>query len=276
MPYKSSVRFLIPIQYRRGGGSLASATYAGAFDGDRNTTCDAYGTISDISITGLDGGGVCKYLFVDTHSTSFTSGSYFVQINGSLASLASPYFYEEYGYTGQFTRAGSLIRRYTGSGSRSVLISINNSTATTGVKLNVSSVSGANPLVTGLIFSEDYSLPLYDQGYSVSVGFPAKDNRTPTGFLSHDISFAKSIQAIETVSFTWSGLTGSQAYICTEIVKAFGGNIRRPFCIVVINDDNTLGDIWHLLIAEDTVTLPDNEKGEYTFSFSANILNISY
>lgn len=275
---QSECLLLVPMQYRR-KGTLDGATQYAAFDGDRDTLQNIYTVATDIKLSFSDATGVVKWLLIDGHSTAYASaGSTSAYVNGSLGTLASPYLYEESGYTGQFSRVANTWRRLSGGVTeRSCLVRLSNTAATADVRYNmVSAPVSGNPTCRGLIFSEEFRVPMYDVGWSAELSFPDRDSRTSTGFLGHDMTTAKSVQAIERYSFTWSNLTSAQRDTFDDFLDAFGGNLAQPWCLIVLNGNDTMQTPLHLLIEEGSISTPLNERGEYSVSFSAKAVNVSY
>ena len=272
---QSEVLLLVPMQYRAGG--IVTAGYE-LYDGNRDTTYTTTGTISNLTISGLNGKCTCSYCLLDNVSTYYTSGGWQFKINGSSKTPLSPYLYEVSGYTGQYSRATTNIRRYTVSsyGELPVLVRLTPATFVTDCTLYCNAISGGSPTVRGVIFSESFNLPMYDVGWSGSIDFPQMDSRTKTGVLGHDMSTAKSVQAQESYSFHWSALTSAQVDVVDDFVDAFGGNVQQPFALVVLKGDDTMLEPLHLLIDSSTVSISESDNGSYSFGFSAKRLNVTY
>lgn len=280
MSYRN-IKFFVPLQYKYGLGETQTANIrVEAFDGDPNSTFNI-GTSGQVDLVLLYE-AVAKWLFVDSDAqrgTSVNTGRY-IPYGDSTALTVS--YHAEYGKTASWESptSTSFKRKTTDSTSElSVAVNLSNMTAYGTYKMDINLVISPLGTKRGIIWSEDFSVPLFNRESRTGYSFDEVE-RGLTGNSIDAWGRARNQQMRVTRSFQWTGLTAAQFAVFMDFLEAFGGNIQQPFVMARGYAAGTSTDFemdfYRLIINSDSVTWAENKSGLYEFGFSARELRVDY
>lgn len=284
MSYRN-IQLIVPIQYYYGlNKTQTDASEMPFFDGDPRTAWTTF-TTGDADIT-VNTAVAAKWCFFDGDEQIRTSGTGTYNVERAGTTVAITAFHPQYGKSAAWTVATpDFYRNSTNTEQfQSALIQLNNSTAATQWGIDIQGIMTTTYEYTkrGIVFSEDFTVPLFNRKHRLSESFKPAASRTQTGNDFSDWRAAASTQAIVVHEFSWSELTQAQFNVFQNFFNAFNGNIQQPFVMARLRNDGSAPnyemDFWRLLIQDDSIQISKStgDSPRYSLSFTAQELLINY
>ena len=122
--------------------------------------------------------------------------------------------------------------------------------------------------IRNIIFSNSFSVPQYNQDYSVKISYP---NNTFSNFSGKElINFPITSSLVEEkiVDYAWAGLTGAEKDVFVSFINAFH-NSYKPFIFI----DGISGEVFNYIIISDSITINLDDLNLWSVSFSVRDLS---
>lgn len=128
-----------------------------------------------------------------------------------------------------------------------------------------------------VIFSRDYKVPMYNRNHTASYGFQSRVGNSFVGTRSPRFSLRESYVMAGNHSFEWTDLTAAEQLTFELFIRAFGGNMMRPFAMCVMHGtspvaNNVMSTMMLLIDSQSVKWKRDRESLRHGISFSATEL----
>lgn len=244
----SHIQLLVPMSYEYGGAITDEATTANAFDGDVDSSIQLPATsvvkwtypaaVSYPTVVGTN-----PWMLIYRHYGD-NSCVYKVTFDATDCVLTQGFIEEDRGQVARdWTNDGDVFNRDNSSSAFSNLLvecaaSVGSYTIH---RFNITTGS-ASSNVREVIFSKDYTVPMYSKSMSSSYYFTSQTGKTKTGIQSPRFNLRNSYVMAADHSFEWNELTDAEKLVFEYFFKAFGGNITRPCAMCVIHGTPTASE----------------------------------
>lgn len=283
----TSCKFLIPAQYKY--GLAASQTgWTNMLYGSNlyDMSLDTFGSFPSTTgslylslVTPCALNQLCVYMY----SRRNTGTGYIVPKRGSTA-LAIGSYNPEYNYSSHWSLDGTSTGFYRTSSAANLyswaLFNLTNSTTDDDYELDIQGgIYVGSQITNSIIWSETFSLPLWDSGAALGMSFSQPVPATAQANVFDSWKRAKSFQVETSRQLKWSGLTAIQFGVFESAMLAFGDSVNKPFVIARLTDAGSGSNYEAEFIEVCITSKPQYEKsasGLYTVTLDLVELNRAY
>lgn len=280
-PY-SHIQLIVPESYLWGGiyNDTAGSTMAALFDGD----VDTWKIMSSASQWLYDSANALSYFaLLYQHYGDDDLIYYKIMNNVGDDELAVTDGAEEligqtenmWDYTG--SPAKTYLTAYGKSAYSNVLLEYSAAALSQYHKINPSDTN--DHTLRQVMFSRNYRVPMFNTPRDCEYTFSPQIGKNKIGLESPRFTLAQSYSMVGRHTFVWSALTAAEKLTFEFFLRAFGGNMARPFAMCIIHGESPSGvtnkvmTTHMLIIDEQTVKWKvDAETNRHGIEFSATEL----